>query len=291
MAKRIDNAAANISAFFDASDTRAYTSGDLRNILAQQRYDWKLPVSVTANTFIEFLLQKTKLRKVKLTSPNYPDFERYIWGDASPYSLALSLRKRSYLSHASAVFLHALTDQIPKTVYANHEQSVKPKPTGGLNQQSINQAFSNTQRQSNYIYLYSDFNLVLLSGKNTGNLGVVATPSPTYGSLSITGIERTLIDIAVRPDYAGGVYQVLRAYRSAKSKASVSVLTAYLKKLDYVYPFHQAIGFYMQRAGYEPERWQRLKEYPISFDFYLAHRMGDKDYDPEWRLFFPKGLE
>lgn len=291
MAKRIDKAVDDISAFFDASTTHVYTVGDLRTILAEQRYEWNLPASIAANSFIEFLLQKTKLRKIKLTSQNYTDFERYAWGDASPYSLALSVRRESYLSHASAIFLHALTDQIPKAVYANHEQSVKPKPTGGLSQESINRAFSNAQRHSNYVYGYDEFKLVLLSGKNTGNLGAIAISTPTDGSLSVTGIERTLIDIAVRPDYAGGVYHVLQAYRSAKSKASVSVLTAYLKKLDYLYPFHQVIGFYMQRAGYEPERWRRLREYPITFDFYLAHQMGDKDYDAEWRLFFPKGFQ
>jgi len=72
---------------------------------------------------------------------------------------------------------------------------------------------------------------------------------------------------------------------------SVNVLLATLKKLDYVYPFHQAIGFYMQRAGYEIERLMRIHSLPMNYDFYLAHNIHDKAYDPMWRLFYPKGFE
>jgi hypothetical protein len=72
---------------------------------------------------------------------------------------------------------------------------------------------------------------------------------------------------------------------------SVNVLLAILKGLDYVYPYHQAIGFYMQRAGYEESRWGRLKQLDFKYDFYLAHDLRDKVYDSEWRLFYPKGFE
>ncbi|HKV46637.1 MAG TPA: hypothetical protein VJN69_01000 [Candidatus Acidoferrales bacterium] len=291
MTRRIDKAERAINSFFDDADLRVYTTHQLRSVLAQQRHGWGLPGNITANKFIEFLLERTKLKKVKLTSSNYPDFERYAWDEVSPYSMALSLRKGSYLSHASAIFLHALTDQIPKIVYVNHEQSVKPKPTGGLTQEAIDRAFANKQRQSNYLCQFNDFKIALLSGKNTGNLGVVPGSFLQEKLLAVTGLERTLIDIAVRPDYAGGVYHVLKAYKSAKPRMSVNTLKAHLKKLDYTYPFHQAIGFYMQRAGYEPDRWSRLQELPMVFDFYLAHDLANKDYDPEWRLFFPKGFQ
>jgi len=49
---------------------------------------------------------------------------------------------------------------------------------------------------------------------------------------------------------------VLRAFRASRSRISVRRLLLTLQKFQYVYPYHQAIGFYMQRAGF-PERDHR----------------------------------
>ena len=107
----------------------------------------------------------------------------------------------------------------------------------------------------------------------------------------MTRIERTLIDVAVRPAYAGGTYQVLEAYRRAVKRASVGTLVATLKKIGYVYPYHQAIGYYMQRAGFAESQYKRLKEFGLHFDFYLGYGLKDPVYNSEWRLFVPKGLQ
>jgi predicted transcriptional regulator of viral defense system len=108
--------------------------------------------------------------------------------------------------------------------------------------------------------------------------------------VDVTRLERTLIDIAVRPDYAGGIYQVREAYRAARDRVSINTLIATLRKLDYVYPYHQAIGFYMARTGYDVSRTNRLLKLGMSVDFYLTYGIKDREYDAKWRLFFPKGF-
>jgi predicted transcriptional regulator of viral defense system len=291
LARRLKSATSQIVQFFDASEQRVYTTGELREVLEQRREALGIPLNTTGKKFIEYLLEHTKLKAISLNSERYGlHKDRYVWGEASPYALALSVKPGSYLSHATGVFLHALTDQIPKIIYVNHEQSEKPKSSGALTQQSIDRAFGNKQRRSNMVFVNEAWQFVLLSGKRTEQLGVVPMHSSLGEPLRVTNLERTLIDIAVRPDYAGGVYQVLQAYKSAMSRMSVNALMANLKKLDYVYPYHQVIGFYMQRAGYEQSRWERLKKPSIEFDFYLAHDIREKDYDPFWHLFFPKGF-
>ncbi len=275
---------------FATSSRRVYTTTDIKSIHKSTCERWGLPSTVTLSQFTEFLLNKTELRPVYLQPEEHRSVLRYVWGEPSPYGVALSLRPKAYLSHATAVFLHALTDQMPTTIYVNHEQTAKPRPRMPLTQERLDFAFSRPQRQSRYIFSYKKQRIVLLSGKYTNRLGVATIQGPEGETLDATTPERTLIDIAVRPAYAGGIYQVLRAFKSAIDKISTDLLIKMLKELDYVYPYHQVIGFYMERAGYPASSFEKLRDLGLTFNFYLAHGLRNVVYESRWRLFHPKGF-
>ena len=147
----------------------------------------------------------------------------------------------------------------------------------------------NKPRESTLIYTYGGYRIAVLSGKFTRNLEV----SPAeFGGLLLprTRLERSLVDITVRPVYGGGPAEVLAAYREAKPRLSINVLLKTLRELDYVYPYHQAIGFYMERAGYDEGALQKVEALGRTFDFYLANRMEQTDYSRRWRIHYPAGL-
>ena len=113
---------------------------------------------------------------------------------------------------------------------------------------------------------------------------------PEGEQLPATKLERTLIDLAVRPQYSGGVQRVLDAYKAARERASSRIIQATLKKLDYVYPYHQAIGFYMWKAGYPNAALAALRKIGFQYDFYLAQGVKTLEYVSDWRLYVPRSL-
>lgn len=269
---------------------KVYSEVGLKNIYNEIRSQRQLPKKITPSKFIELVVEQKLFEEIVFTSRYSNPPRRYAWGDFSIYELALSIRKDAYISHGTAAFLHGLTDSESKTIYLNKEQSAKPSSRASLTQEALNKAFSRKQRHSQYVLHYDKSKVTLLSGKNTGRQGVEKINGRRGEVLEVTNIERTLIDITVRPGYAGGVQQVLRSYVLSKGKISPLKLVQTLKDLNYVYPYHQAVGFYLQKAGFDKSTWVRLREQKQAHDFFLAHQMEKQAYDPEWHIYYPKGL-
>lgn len=262
---------------------------EIENVLSMNRRQWKLPNSTNMIQFLEYLIIRKKILKLIEFGPESRREKRYLYvkKDLDTLTLALSLYSNSFLCHYSAVMFHDLTDEIIKSVYVNHEQSKKGKTGKSLiTQENIDKAFSKPMRSTNNYLDYNNQRIYIINGKHSDNLGVIER-----GEIRVTDIERTLIDITVRPQYSGGVFEVLNVFEKAKGEVSVNRISAYLKKLDYAYPYHQAIGFYLEKAGYKENSLKLLEnKFPINCDFYLTYNMQDKEYNKRWRIYYPKNL-
>ncbi len=286
---KIETAQNIIFSYFDSSPLKVFSTRELQQIFREHRTKWNISASMFFHSFLIFLLKSGQLRRHSFKSERQVR-ALFSWNEVTLYQLAAVLFNKAYFSHFSAMEIHGLTDQMLKTVYLNIEQTRKGLPSSELLQENIDRAFSNQPRTSSSVFSYDPYRITRLNGKNTGRLGVTEVDWAGQPNLPVTNLERTLIDIVVRPVYSGGIHEVLKAYQAAREKVQINRLMAYLKELSYIYPYHQAIGFYLQRAGYPESGYNRLKEFGLKYDFYLDYNVLDKTYLPEWRLFVPKGF-
>jgi hypothetical protein len=247
---------------------------------------WTLP-SPSPRAVLDLLIRRGLVRKQTLPFPHRAE-NAYVVGQVSLYDLLQSVGTEGYFTHFTALHLNQLTEQIPKTIYFNVEQRAKGGG-GSLTQEAIDRAFKGKPRETSNVIEYKGTRICKLNGRNTDQLGVIPVQTEdAVGQLRVTNIERSLIDATVRPNYSGGVAVVAGAFEEAKDRLSVNKIKAYLKKLGYTYPYHQAVGFYLERAGVEQSRLALLRRLPMDFDFYLTYGMKSTDYDEGWRLFVPK---
>jgi len=98
----------------------------------------------------------------------------------------------------------------------------------------------------------------------------------------------------VRPTYSGGPATILEAFHIAGLKriCSPQTILTLLAKLNFRYPYLQAIGFYMERSGQYSEHLQLIyKKCALQFDFYVSHNEDDLEYSSRWKIYFPKWLK
>jgi len=279
-----------IKDFFEKSDHWAFTERRLNILILEHRSSWGLSEKRSPKKVIEFLVRENLLIEHELRLDNSV-LVLYSWRTMDEFTIVSGLKVGGYFAYYSAMFLLGLTQQLPRTFYFNHEHS---SVTGvgssdyEITQEAIDSSFSSEQRRSGVVYILASKRVVLTNGKFTDRLGVELSKSDKQ-CFYHTDLERTLIDCVVRPAYAGGVAEVLNAFRYVLGRLDVAKLYQYLQKLDYTYPYAQAIGFYLEKAGFDSEQvaiFDREKE----FDFYLTYNITTKAYSERWKLFYPRGM-
>ncbi|HTU25724.1 MAG TPA: hypothetical protein VMF30_10020, partial [Pirellulales bacterium] len=275
-------------ATLDPLGNRSLTLDDVDELLAvSDRVAWGVS-ELSTRQLANRLVKAKLLSELRLEFPNR-NVVRYVHGSPSAYEVAQSINRAGYLSHFTAIHLHQLTDQIPKVVYLNVEQQMSAGG-GELRQDAIDRTFKRPCRVSHNAATFDGLRIVVLNGGNTGCLGVQSLTANNGVALRVTGIERTLIDAVVRPIYSGGVFQVAGAYRAARGRVSAEALVQMLRTLNYTYPYHQAIGFFLERADFPAADVELLRAFPMEFDFYLDYAMRQTEYNGRWRLYVPKGF-
>lgn len=276
--------------FFQKASYYAFTSVDLRNIFEKKRDSWKIAQYRTYHDFIKVLEKNNTLHLHNLEGITGQEKKIWVKSGGTNYDIGLTIKKGGYLSNYTAMQEHGLTLQIPKTIYVSVDkyQDIYSPSKVVLEQENVDEAFAKPQRTTSVVFQSKNdsFRYSFLQKKYSSiNVGVV-----TKNRYRITDIERTLIDIAVRPAYSGGIFEVLGAFENARDKVDVIKIYDYLNKLNYIYPYHQLIGFYMYKAEYSDQQLQLFYNKISPINFYLTYNLTSKKLDPTWKIYYPMGF-
>lgn len=281
----------NILSFFNEK-VEFYRIRELRKIY-NECIDKKYIYSATTFTaFQKYLIQNDIYKEKFVLGFPSKTYTRYFVENPSLYRAIQSISSNAYFSHYSAVEYHNLTNNIPKTIFISLEKSkpLNEATKKRLIQEEINKAFYMPPRISKNLTVKDIYSINLLQSKYSNKLGIIET-NYNNAKINITNIERTLIDIAVSPYYCGGCFEVLNVYKKAKGRVDIQKLHDMLIKLDYIYPHHQAIGFYLEKAGYKEDDL-KLFDHDKKLRFFIQRELKEKDrkYSERWNLYYPEFL-
>ena len=74
---------------------------------------------------------------------------------------------------------------------------------------------------------------------------------------------------------------------NAADRISTEEIVRLLAQTKYAYPYHQSLGFLLERAGVAGVNLEPLRRLPRRFKFYLDYGMKMPLYDPNWQVYYP----
>lgn len=277
--------------YFADNPRNVYSITDIYQVRHSKGWvDWKLPKSLSSTGLLNLLLKNNALKTMDIYFPKQ-QFQRFVYGKPNIWAYCISLIKNSYYTHRTALYIHGLINKDHNEIYLNFEQRRNSASNStSLTQNRINFALSKPQRVSNNIADFEGYKIHLLNGQNTNRYGVIKT-NFNGTEIYVTDLERTLIDIVVRSSYTGGIKEIFNCYKAAKGKISIEKLAETLKHLALVYPYHQCIGFLLEKTGnYDSVEIKKLKDFGLKYDFYLTREISEKEYSKEWKLYYPSNI-
>jgi len=269
-------------------------ANDIWDLFEKARYEYGVSIHFSFSKFVSELIRYNildrviKLEKKPYTTPNYSK-KRTIFikpgYDNLTLTVALASSNNSYLAYFSAMSIHELSLQIPKNIYVVKERSKRYNTNSISSQEAIDKAFSKRLNTKSQWFEFGESRIYEISGYYTDRLGVIQKNGIFY-----TDLERTLIDIIVRPHYSGGIFSILDAYKEAKNKLDVKKMLEYYNQLNFTYPYNQSIGFILEKADYKDDEINLFYSEKWSWKFYLTYNMNNMNFSEKWHLYYPSGF-
>ncbi|MBT0554884.1 type IV toxin-antitoxin system AbiEi family antitoxin domain-containing protein [Riemerella anatipestifer] len=222
-----------------------------------------------------------------LSQENLDRFDIYLLKNKKNdiYDIASTRSRKAFFSFHTALSIHNLILNQPKQIYLTLERPTFVKSLSNLEQSTIDEVFSKPAKTTNNKRTYTIYSITLINGQHQNNIGIIP-----FRNYKVSDIERTLIDICVRPFYSGGVSQVLSIFNEVKSTMDTEKLFEYYRNMNFIYPYHQIIGFYLDKSGYPKESYEKFLSLRTDIKFYITYNILHKNFSEKWNLYYPMGM-
>ena len=67
-------------------------------------------------------------------------------------------------------------------------------------------------------------------------------------------------------------------------------LFEYYRNMNFIYPYHQIIGFYLDKSGYPNESYEKFLSLRTDIKFYITYNILHKNFSEKWNLYYPMGM-
>ena len=196
------------------------------------------------------------------------------------YDFAYSLENKSFFPMFTSLNIQGLSNYRNNFVFISRERKERNNfISRSLTQDAIDKAFTRNPRRTKAHDVINGYNLVLLESNNTEGIGII-----NYNGYRVSSINRAFIEIISNIHYFISPNNVINAFKIIKNKLDIDEILKIIEKFDFVYPYYQLAGYYLEEIGFTKNELFKFYSKKSDLIFYTIKNKKKYEFNEYWNI-------
>ena len=253
----------------------------LKEILQQLKDKSLVSSSLSFNSFLLKLIDEGLTQK-SVTIRGHVKTRYTFNQDFNIYNFCNSLEKNSFFSMSTALNLQGLSDFRKDYIFVSKERTTRMKQENiTLNQENIDNAFSKKPRRTNAYDKIDNKVVVFLEANNSDSFGIIE-----YDGYRVSSVNRAFVEMITNIHYFQSSQNLIQVFKHTKNSIDIDKIYIIIEKFDFIYPYFQLAGFYLEKIGFFKEELTKFYQKKSDLNFYTEKNKNNYEFDKYWRVYF-----
>ncbi len=239
-------------------------------------------------SFSEFHLKLIKngliQHSVKIKDRVYIRYSMYKDADLNIYEFTSTFdESRRFFSMSTSLNIQGLSNFRNNIIFLTKERVTKNiLDEDNLTQEKIDQAFKKPYRRTKAIGKFLNYNIVLLEANKTNGKPFEVIE---YNNYKVSSINRAFVEMISSVGYMRSTEDIINVFVPIKDKLDLNKILKVIKTFDFVYPYYQLAGFYLEQIGYTKNELKSFYKNLSEFNFYAQKERENYIFDEYWKIY------
>lgn len=253
----------------------------LKEILHQLKDKSLVSSSLSYNSFLLKLIDEGLAQK-SITIRGHIKTRYTFSQDFNIYNFCNSLEKNSFFSMSTALNLQGLSDFRSDYIFVSKERSTRIEQGNvTLTQKDIDNAFSKKPRRTNAYDKIDNHIVVLLEVNKTDAFEIIK-----YNGYKVSSLNRAFVEMITNVQYLQSSEIIIEVFMKIKEKLNLNTIYTIIEKFDFIYPYFQLAGFYLEQIGYSKDELSRFYNKKSGLNFYTQKNKNPYEFDEYWKIYY-----
>lgn len=256
-----------------------FSINDITSILDELKEENLVSNSLTQNDFYLKLLDDGLVAHT-ITIRDIEKIRYTLNKEFNIYDFVYSLEKNGFFSMFTSLNIQGLTNFRDNFIFISKERMKRVNfNSKDITQEAIDKAFTNKPRRTKAHDTIYNYNVVILESNNTQEIGIIK-----YKGYKISSINRAFVEIISNIQYSKTPDDVIYEFKNLKDKLDINEIFNIIEKFDFVYPYYQLAGYYLEKIGFLKEELYKFFNKKTDLIFYTIKNKEKYTLDEYWSI-------